>query len=230
MGGKSSPIAGNTRWFAENIGELIIMMTFTFAGDEAGDVSFNFGKGASRYFVVTAIATTGPDDLRAVLEKVRKDANLPQTYEFGFNSVTTASLRERVFTALGNANFEAWALIVDKTTLPDTFQLFMSGLDVYVYFVSELIRQIPAEKRMRATLILDEFGDPTQTRAELKKVMKKRQIRHEFQRISVRRSKSEPLIQIADLVAGSILRRDTYNESNAYDLIAGRIRNVIEYH
>jgi len=28
------------------------MITFTFAGDESGDVSFNFGKGASRYFVI----------------------------------------------------------------------------------------------------------------------------------------------------------------------------------
>ena len=205
------------------------MLTFTFAGDEAGDVSFAFAKGASRYFVVTVIATPNPDDLRAVLEKVRKEASLPRTYEFGFNSVSSNRLRERVFTALGNAKFEAWALIVDKTTLPDTFKLFMSGLDVYVYFVSELIRQIPAEKRMRATLILDEFGDPTQTRNELKQVMKQRNIKHEFQRISIRRSRSELLIQIADLVAGSIFRRDTHNESEAYDLIAGNIRNVIDY-
>ncbi|MDQ3005714.1 MAG: DUF3800 domain-containing protein [Anaerolineales bacterium] len=206
------------------------MITFTFAGDEAGDVSFSFSKGASRYFVVAVVATSKPDHLRAMLEKVRKDFNLAQTYEFGFNSVSSARLREHVFTVLGNADFEAWALIVDKTTLPDTFSLFMSGLDVYVYFISELIRQIPVEKRAHATLILDEYGDPTQTREELKKVLKKREIKHGFQRITIRRSKSEPLIQIADLVAGSILRRDTHNESGAFDLIARKVRHVIEYH
>jgi hypothetical protein len=206
------------------------MITFTFAGDEAGDVSFNFAKGASRYFVVAVIATREPEELRAVLEEVRKQAKLPPSYEFGFHSVSSARLREQVFGALGNANFEAWGLIVDKTFLPDTFNLFMSSLDMYVYFISELIRQIPAEQREHATLILDEFGNPSHTRDELKKILKKRSIQHNFQRISIRRSRSEPLIQIADLVAGSVLRRDTHNESGAYDLVAKKFRTLIEYH
>ena len=42
------------------------MLTFTFAGDEAGDFSFDFEKGASRYIVVVVIATTDPDSLRGV--------------------------------------------------------------------------------------------------------------------------------------------------------------------
>lgn len=105
----------------------------------------------------------------------------------------------------------------------------MSGLDIYLYFVSELIRQIPEENRVGATLILDEYGDPYETRDELKRVLKKREIKHGFQRITVRRSKSEPLIQIADLVAGSILRRDAHNETGAYDLISGKFKKLIEY-
>ncbi len=206
------------------------MITFTFAGDESGDVSFNFGKGASRYFVVAVIATSNPDGLRAVLDRVRRDSGLPQAYDFSFHALTSERLRERVLTTLGAADFDAWALIVDKTTLPDTFKLFMSGLDVYLYFVSELIRQIPSEKRQDALLILDEFGDPYETRDELKRLMKARQIKHGFQRISVRRSKSESLIQIADLVAGSILSRDAHNETGAFDLLSSKIRSLIEYH
>ena len=49
------------------------MLTFTFAGDEAGDFSFNFEKGASRYLVVVVIATSEPDDLRALLATIRKE-------------------------------------------------------------------------------------------------------------------------------------------------------------
>ncbi len=49
-----------------------------------------------------------------------------------------------------------------------------------------------------------------------------------FKRLDISRSRSEPLIQIADLVAGSILHRDTYNESSAYDLIARKIRYLTE--
>ena len=50
------------------------MITLTFAGDEAGDVSFAFEKGASRYFVVAMIATSSPDALRQVLADVRQDS------------------------------------------------------------------------------------------------------------------------------------------------------------
>jgi hypothetical protein len=65
------------------------MLTFTFAGDESGDASFNFGKGASRYFVIAVIATQKPDALRSVLVDLRKRENLLQNFEFHFNSVTT---------------------------------------------------------------------------------------------------------------------------------------------
>jgi hypothetical protein len=204
-------------------------ITLTFAGDESGDVSFSFGKGASRYFVMAMIATSEAEHLRSLLARLRDEAGLPETYEFGFHALSSARLRERVFDALSKAPFEAWAVIVDKTILPDPFRLFMTGLEVYLYFASELIREIPGDKRQGATLIMDEFGDPGKTRGELKRVMKERGIQHGFRRISVRRSKSEPLIQVADLIAGSILRRDTHNESGAFERIAGKMVRIIEY-
>lgn len=52
------------------------MITLTFAGDESGDVSFAFDKGATRYFVVAVIATPNPDDLRQLLADLRKDSGL----------------------------------------------------------------------------------------------------------------------------------------------------------
>lgn len=39
-------------------------MNHTFAVDEAGDVSFRFDRGASRYFVVALIGTANLDQLR----------------------------------------------------------------------------------------------------------------------------------------------------------------------
>ncbi len=205
------------------------MLTFTFAGDESGDGSFNFAKGASRYFVVAVIATQNPDALRNLLVDVRQKAHLPKSFDFHFNSLASAKLRNLLFESLCQADFEAWGIIVDKTTLPDTFKFLISGLDFYLYFVSELIRQIPAVKREGGTLILDEYGYPEQTRNELKRIMKAREIKHGFRRITIRRSQSEPLIQVADLVAGAVLRRDAHRQSEAYDMIAGKIKKLVEY-
>lgn len=204
------------------------MLTFTFAGDESGDTSFNFAKGASRYFVVTVIATQSPDDLRKLLERLRRDSNLPEIYEFGYHKLSSEQLRKRVFSVLSSAPLEAWGILVDKTILPEAFKA-MSGLDFYLYFVSELISQISDYKREGGTLILDEFGYPDQTKDELKRIMKARNISHGFKRISVRRSKSESLIQIADLIAGAVWRRDTHNDSGAYEIVEQKIRKLIEY-
>jgi len=129
---------------------------------------------------------------------------------------------------LKEADFETWALIVDKTTLSDVFKA-MNGLDFYLYFVSELIRQIPMEKKTGGTLILDEFGSPDLVRPELRRVMKARGISHGFQRIFIRRSRSEPLIQAADLVAGAVLRRDAKKESEAFDTIEHKIQAIFEF-
>ena len=204
------------------------MITLTFAGDESGDVSFAFGKGASRYFVVAAIATPDPDSLRQRLADLRRSSALPHDYEFKFNTLSSRVLRRRTFEALAGAEFEAWAVVVDKTTLPDPFRV-LRGLDFYVYFVTELIQLIPAGARDGATLILDEFGSAARLRAELRRFMQARGIPRHFKRVLTKRSRSESLIQIADLVAGAILRRDAADEAGAYEAIESKLKRLLEF-
>jgi hypothetical protein len=205
------------------------MLTFTFAGDEAGDVSFNFEKGASRYFVMSVIATTQTEKLRQVLEDVRNESGLPATYEFSFHALSATALRQRVFQALRRADFEAWALVVDKTSLSAPFQV-MRRLDFYLFLITELLQVIPAEQREKATLVLDEFGGEPNLPLEFRRYMKRRNIPRHFSRVITRRSKSEPLIQVADLVAGAVLRRDAKHDSEAFDLINHKFRAILEYH
>ncbi len=205
-------------------------LTFTFAGDESGDVSFNFEKGASRYFVMALIATDQPQTLRQRLEETRRELNLPAGYEFGFNAMgSSAVLRRKVFSTLQKADFSSWAIIVDKTTLPVLFKT-IRRLDFYLFFVTELLTAIPVEQREGATLILDEFGGEPNLPLEFRRYMKKRNIPRHFNRVLTKRSKSEPLIQIADLVAGAILRRDARGESEAFEMIEGKLVELIEYH
>ena len=203
-------------------------LTLTFAGDEARDVSFNFRKGASRYFVATLIATQTPDTLRQLLADLRQRSGLPATYEFKFHDLSSAALRERVFSVLADADFDAWAVVVDKTSLADVFKA-MNGLEFYLYFVTELLGSIPPEKRQNATLILDEFSSTPNLRTELRRIMDARGVPRQFKRVLIRSSARESLIQVADLVAGAILRRDTKNDSGAFEYVAQKMINVLEY-
>ena len=106
----------------------------------------------------------------------------------------------------------------------------MRRLDFYLFFLTELLQAIPAEQREKATLILDEFGGEPNLPLEFRRFMKRRNIPRHFSRVLTKRSRSEPLIQVADLVAGSVLRRDTQNDSEAFNMINIKFRRIVEYH
>ena len=204
------------------------MNIFTFAADESGDASFAFAKGASRYLCIAAISTGQPDALRHALIDFRSAVKLADDFEFKFTALSTNSLRKRVFTFLAEQEFEGWAVVVDKTNLSDAFKV-MHGLEFYLFFMAELIRLIPEEKRVHATLILDEYGSPTKTKTELRRVLKARSVSPTFRQTRTARSHTEPLLQIADLVAGSIVRRDAKAQSEAFDLISSKMKRLLEY-
>lgn len=204
------------------------MITLTFAGDEAGDVSLSFNKGASRYFVPAFISTQFPDDLRQTLSNLRQTLDLRETHEFKFHKMASAEVRNQVFSALAHAKFDAWVLIVDKTRLPKIFETTES-VEIYTHFITELLDIIPAELQKDATLILDEFGSTPDLRTELRRAMLKRHMPRLFKRVIVRSSHRESLIQVADLVAGAVMRRDSQNDSEAFDMISRKIKRLELY-
>lgn len=188
----------------------------------------NFGKGASRYFVPAFISTESPDDLRQTLADLRQKLDLRETHEFKFHKMASAEVRNEVFSALAHARFDAWALIVDKTRLPKIFETTES-IEIYTHFITELLNIIPAELQKDATLILDEFGSTPDLRTELRRAMLKRRMPRLFKRVIVRSSHRESLIQVADLVAGAIIRRDSQNDSEAFDMISRKIKRLELY-
>ena len=204
------------------------MLTFTFAGDDAGDVSLNFGKGASRYYVPAFIGTQSPDTLRERFADLRQRLGLHATHEFKFHKMTSPEIRRQVFSVLAHSDFEAWALFVDKVTLPKIFKTSES-VAIYTHFISELLTIIPAKFQQDATLILDEFGSTPDLRTELRRTMIKRHIPRLFKRVLVRKSHRESLIQVADLVAGAIMRRDSQKDSEAFDMISRKIKRIELY-
>jgi hypothetical protein len=44
-----------------------------------------------------------------------------------------------------------------------------------------------------------------------------------------KRSRSEPLIQIADLVAGAVLRRDAHGQAEAFETVASKFKQVLDF-
>ena len=199
-----------------------------FVGDEAGDVSLNFAKGASSHLVIALLKLDEPEGFYQGLADFKRRFGLPLTYEFSFHDTTNQPIKSRFFRWLASMEFEGYAVAVDKPELVDPFKA-MVGRELYVYFLSEVISLIPWEKRIGATLILDEFDRGGKTLLDLGRVLKARQIRRGFKKIVTKRSRSEDLIQVADMIAGAIMRRYTTGDDEHYAAIAGKVKELREY-
>lgn len=204
---------------------MTTQMCLTFAGDEAGDASFAFDKGASTHFVLALIATAQPDALRQALVDIRKRRGLPADYEFKYHKLSSAALRQATFEALQAIDFAVWALTVDKTGLPAYWRA-LDAHSFYALLASELIIRVPLVERDGATLLLDQFDPRGKALLALKRALKRRQIQRGFRKMLNVRSRSEPLVQIADLIAGSILRHTTHGDAETLDYIRDRLRLI----
>jgi hypothetical protein len=200
----------------------------TFAGDEAGHTSFNFEKGATRYFVVAFISADQPDELRQAVARFRQEHSLPMRYEFSFHEATGRGIREHFFATLAELSFSAWILVMNKQVLSDPLRA-MRGTDFYSYCVSELIRAIPGDKKRGATLLLDEYDSAGKTLASLGRTMKARGVRRGFKKIVARRSHSEDLIQVADMMAGAALRQFARSDDSYLQAIERKVDLLIRY-
>ena len=59
--------------------------------------------------------------------------------------------------------------------------------------------------------------------------MNLRGIPRRFRHMQIKRSQSEPLIQVADLVAGAVLRRDTRKDAGAFEYVEKKLKRVLDY-
>lgn len=203
-------------------------MPLVFAGDEAGDLSFAFDKGASVHFVLAFVSSDQPDLLRQALAMVRSKRGLPEDYEFKFHKLTAAALRRATLDALHAASFDIWALEVDKRALP-TYWKGLTSHDLYAMLATELILAIPLAHREDSTLMLDEFDPGGKSLLALKRILKRRNERRGFRKMLNVRSRSEPLVQVADLIAGSILRSVIKDDPDSHLFFQHHVRLLLHF-
>jgi hypothetical protein len=201
---------------------------FTYGGDEAGDVSFAFAKGASRYFVLALVRVGHEGALDESFSELAARYRLPEQFEFSFHDVTSPRLRHGILSTLATWPVCAWVIVVDKQSLPDPFRV-MPRRSFYTFFLTELTGQVPLEERQGCALILDEFDRGEKLLADLGKVFKSRGIVRGFGKVTARRSSSSRLIQCADLVAGTVLWRYARGDARYLSLIRPRLVTLLEY-
>lgn len=172
------------------------------AGDEAGDVGFRFGRGSSDFFVFALVFTEDPERLREQLIALKKKLKMKDEEEFKFFKMSN-SRRAEFFKELYSIKYVVRAIAVDKRSLGQQWKV----LDKSVFLsevVSNLANSVGEAIMKNCILVLDEFDEAG--RAELRIRQKLRAIGAPAQRVNARSSRSEVLIQMADMCAGAIMR------------------------
>jgi len=183
------------------------MMTHIFM-DESGDAGFKFGKGSSRFFVVVAIIfddTLEIEKTSVSVKELKRRLAFPDDVEFKFNN-SSKKVRIQFLKTISKRRFRIQYLVIDKGSLKSG--KFKDGRNsFYSYAVKTLLKRI-GDSIVDARIILDGSGDrifkrnfSAYVRRELNQTDKKI-IRH----IKLIDSRDSMLIQVADMVAGSLRR------------------------
>ncbi|HEC36206.1 MAG TPA: DUF3800 domain-containing protein [Anaerolineae bacterium] len=189
-------------------------------GDEAGDTGLKFNQGSSTHFVPTLVLTNDPDRLYTYVRDFRDSLGLHKSGELSFHRTPDRN-RLAFLRGLTSLDLAVHALIVDKRMLlPE-----LRGLDKLAFyttfFTALLLRLIPDELE-QATVTLDEFGSRNATIIALRQHLKRAYggyVRPFVKRLTARRSRSEPALQAADMVAGAVFRYVTKGDMRFYEII-----------
>lgn len=201
--------------------------------DESGDTGFK--ATSSRYFILTMVCFDGPDDDGRYGEaertaRVIKDvmATTRHKPEFHFTDCSQ-KVRRSFFHSLKeqNCTFSIYALVVDKGRVTgDTLRL--SSSKFYNFFLKQLLSQSSVQG---ATIKID--GQKSKSFRRALQSYLRNESPDMIKKLRFNDSKTDVLIQLADMMCGAISYR--YNQSGklAPDIymamIGGRIKSITEF-
>ncbi len=176
--------------------------------DDSGDAGFKLGKGSSRYFVISLVIFD--DDLEAektaiTIKELRRLLKFPDDMEFKF-SKSKKEVREKFLQAISPYKFRIRSLVVDKTLIRS--EELRSNKNSFYSYAIKIILQHSGSSIYNAKIKIDGSGDRVFRRNFLGYLRRHLNSREKciMKSCKLVTSKGNVLIQVADMVAGSVRR------------------------
>jgi len=173
--------------------------------DESGDTGFKINEGSSRIFVMSAVIFENESDAEEtalVIRNFRRKINKTNRFEFKFNKANRG-LRIGFLQAVRNCNFKIRSVIFYKNRINNT-SFFTSSDGFYNYVLRQVVGYEDAI--LNAKISIDGCGNK-KFRMNLVKYLKfhlNSNSRKTIKTLKFVDSNKDVLIQLADMVAGSI--------------------------
>lgn len=176
--------------------------------DDSGDPGFKLDRGSSRFFVIALIIFK--DELEAektavAIKELRRSLKFPDYMEFKFHK-SSDKVKEEFLGTIKSFDFSIRCLVVDKTLIRSE-ELKNNKNSFYSYAI-KMVLQHSNNEILDAKIKIDGSGDRIFRRSFMTYLRKhlnsaQRKIMKDCKLVD---SKESVLIQMADMVAGSIRR------------------------
>ena len=194
--------------------------------DESGDAGFKVDRGSSPVFVAAMVMFDTADDAALARDLIRGSAaRLIHKGEFKF-SKSRDEVRDRFFRAIVTAPFRVRAIVVEKAVIRSA-HLQTDKENFYEFFVKQMLRNDNG-RLSDAKVIIDGSGD-REFRRKLSTAIRRKVRDGAVRDCRFSDSKTDPLIQLADMCAGAIARSFRADRQDAHrwrDMLRPRLDDV----
>jgi hypothetical protein len=182
--------------------------------DDSGDPGFKLGLGSSSHFVIACVIFNDPldaEEAALTIKKFRRDLGWRQDREFKFNK-TKKSITKDLLDAVCSSDFSVRAICIDKSVIR-SHEMKTKQDSFYNYAIKEVLSK--STKLSEASVKLDGHAGRAYKKSAITYLRREVNARSKkIAKVKFVDSKTDNLVQLADLVAGSILRSTQSDKSD----------------
>jgi hypothetical protein len=197
--------------------------------DDSGDTGFK--AHSSLVFVIALIIFDDnlvAEETALAMKKLRRELQLPDAVEFKYHK-SRLSVKKRFLQTVARYSFRIRAIVVQKNKMKVRFQS-TARETFFNHIVMTVLRHTQGTVK-QAKVHIDKRGEK-RVRNELRAYLSRKlenKVRNIFSDLKFVDSKRDNLIQLADMVAGTIAAKYKGSNTELFSLLRKRIEDIVEY-
>jgi hypothetical protein len=197
--------------------------------DESGDTGFKFGRGSSRYFVITLMLVQDPLPFHYAVDALRQGLGFAAGNEFKWYR-SDEETRWAFLRMLRKQDFTARVLVIDKMLMTAPH---MRKQETFYNFLVQLVLKYDNGTIQGASLVLDESVKSKKSKQQLTTYLRKElnasSTEPKIKEVRYHKSHADNLIQATDMLSGAIYARYHKGNSEFFDYIRMKIGDLWEW-
>jgi hypothetical protein len=187
--------------------------------DDSGDPGFKLNKGSSSHFVIACVIfgdQLDAEETSLIIKRYRRELKWTDYREFKFNKTNKKYIKE-LLKRVSSCNFSVRAICIEKSKI-HSHELKNKQDSFYNYAIKEVLSK--SGSLVQANIKLDGHSGREYKKSAITYLRREVNSRSKkIARVRFVNSHTNTLIQLADLVAGSILRSTQANKTDHNDYV-----------